>query len=107
MNKLAILLLAAAALAGEPQQVFTGVITESMCKVGHKMMNIAPDDKSIRNCVKPSSGHTKYVLLVKGEEYLLRDQETPARLAAKKVKVTGVVYPKTCGIAVERIEAPN
>jgi hypothetical protein len=108
MSKLAILLLAAGAvLTAEPTQVFTGVITESMCKMDHKMMNISPDDKCIRDCVKSSSGHTKYVLLGQGKQYLLSDQETPAQFAAKKVKVMGVFYPKTGVIAVERIEAAN
>jgi len=96
---------AALVLAGEPKQVFTGVITESMCKMNHKMMNISPDDKCVRDCVKASEGNTKYVLMGDGREYLLSDQETPSRFAAKKVRVTGVFYPKTGVIAVERIEA--
>lgn len=108
MTKLTILILAAAAVfAAEPKQVFTGVITESMCKMNHKMMNIAPDDKCIRDCVKSGSGQTKYVLIGQGKQYLLSDQETPTRFAAQKVKVTGVLYPKTGVIAVESIEAAN
>ena len=64
MSKLTILLMAAAVvLAGEPKQVFTGTITESMCKMNHKMMHISPDDKCVRDCVKASSGKTKYVLM--------------------------------------------
>jgi hypothetical protein len=106
MSKLTILLLAAAVVqAGEPKQVFSGIITESMCKMNHKMINISPDDKCIRYCVKTSPNVSKYVLIGQGEEYLLSDQETPAQFAAKKVRVTGVLYQKTGVIAVERIEA--
>jgi hypothetical protein len=108
MNKLTILLMTAAAvLAAEPKQVFTGTITESMCKMNHAMMHISPDDKCVRDCVKGGFGKTKYVLMGRDREYLLSDQETPAQFAAKKVRVTGVFYPKTGVIAVERIEAAN
>ncbi len=108
MSKLTILLMAAAlVLAAEPKQVFTGTITESMCKMNHATMHISPDDKCVRDCVKASSGKTKYVLMGQDREYLLSDQETPAQFAAKKVRVTGVFYPKTGVIAVERIEAVN
>ena len=108
MSKLTILLVAAAiVLAAEPKQVFTGTITESMCKMNHKMTHISPDDKCVRDCVKASSGKTKYVLMGQDSEYLLSDQETPAQFAAKKVRVIGAFYPKTGVIAVERIEAVN
>ncbi|MGA7412628.1 MAG: hypothetical protein WBW33_19270, partial [Bryobacteraceae bacterium] len=67
MSKLTILFMAAAlVLASGPKQVFTGVITESMCKMNHKKMHIAPDDRCIRDCVKASSGGTKYVLMGDG-----------------------------------------
>ena len=71
--------------------MFTGTIAESMCK----MMHISPDDKCVRDCVKASSGKTKYVLMGQDREYLLSDQDTPTQFAVKKVKVTGVSYPKT------------
>ncbi|MGA7416189.1 MAG: hypothetical protein WBW33_37310 [Bryobacteraceae bacterium] len=71
MSKLTILIMAAAVvLAGKPKQVFTGTITESMCKINHKMMQISPDDKCVRDCVKASSGKTKYVLMGQDREYL-------------------------------------
>lgn len=106
MSKLTILLVAATVvLAAEPKQIFTGTITESMCKMNHKMMRISPDAKCVRDCVKGSSGKTKYVLVSQDREYLLSDQDTPAQFAAKKVRVIGAFYPKTGVIAVERIEA--
>ena len=95
--------LTVSATAGE--QTFTGVVTDTMCGADHKMMNITPDDKCIRYCVKTNPNVSKYVLIGQGKEYLLSDQETPAQFAAKNVRVTGVFYPKTGVIAVERIES--
>lgn len=99
MTKLAILALTAAtAFAAD----FTGVITDSMCKLDHKMMNITPDEKCVQDCVK---AHAKYILVADGKEYKLSDQETPAKFAAKKVKVSGTLFPKTGVIKVDKIEA--
>jgi len=47
----------------------------------------------------------KYALYDGKEVYRLSDQQTPEKFAAKKVKVTGVLYEKTKIIKVERIEA--
>jgi hypothetical protein len=67
------------------------------------MMNIAPDAKCIVQCVK---GHgSKYALLDGTNLYKLSDQQTPEKFAGQKVKVTGVLYPKTGILKVESITA--
>jgi hypothetical protein len=37
--------------------------------------------------------------------YLLSDQQTPEKFAAKKVRVTGTLYEKTGVLKADRIEA--
>jgi hypothetical protein len=74
-------------------KTFIGIITDDMCKKDHAMMKIAPDAKCIVQCVK---GHgSKYALHDGTNLYKLSDQQTPEKFAGQKVKVTGVLYPKT------------
>ena len=97
-------LLAAPALVAEQSTTYVGVITDSMCGSNHKSMNVSPDSKCVRECV--GDGKTFQYALADGRNiYRLSDQETPAKFAAQKVKVTGVLYAKTNIIKVERIEA--
>ncbi len=102
MSKLTLLAFGGALLlsAANQKQTFTGVITDAMCGANHSMMNVKPDEKCVRECVKAGS---KYALLVNGKVYTLSDQQTPERFAAKKVKVTGTLDPKTETIAVDKI----
>ena len=101
--KFAVTALLAGALALSAE-TYTGVITDSMCGSDHAGMKIAPTEKCVRECMKHGA-HVKYVLLDESNKtYRLSDQETPAKYAAKKVKVTGKLYPKTGVIAVEKIE---
>jgi hypothetical protein len=104
MNKLTTLMFGGALLLGAagPKQTFTGVITDAMCGANHAMMNVKPDEKCVRECVKAGS---KYALLVGGKVYTLSDQQTPAKFAAQKVKVTGALDSKGETIAVDKIEA--
>jgi hypothetical protein len=107
MKKLTIIaLFAAAALvafaAAGKSQTFTGVITDSMCVNNHAMMHITPDDKCVRKCVRAGA---KYVLYDGKTAYKLSDQQTPEKFAAQKVKLTGVPFPATGIIQVEKIEA--
>ena len=106
MKKLAIALFAAAALvalgAAEKTQTFTGVITDSMCVGDHAMMNIKPDDKCVRECVRAGA---KYVLYDGKTAYKLSDQQTPEKFAAQKVKITGTLVTATGIIHVVKIEA--
>lgn len=92
------------ALAAPGQQTFTGTITDTMCQGSHKAMNIAPDAKCVRDCVGMGK-QWKYALLVeKNKVYTLSDQQTPAKFAAQKVRITGTLE-KTGIIKVDRIEA--
>ena len=101
MTKLATLILGTALLAGAASQTFTGVVTDTMCGADHKMMNVTPDSKCVRECVKAGA---KFALLVGSKVYTLSDQKTPDQFAGEKVKVTGTLDPKTDTIAVVTIE---
>jgi hypothetical protein len=104
MTKIATLFLAGAlALAAAETRTFTGVITDSMCGVNHASMNIAPDAKCVRDCVKMDKRY-KYALYDGKKMYTLSDQQTPEKFAAQKVKVTGVLYEKTGIIKVDSIQ---
>jgi len=104
MIKLSLVLYAAATLfAAGASQTFTGTITDSMCVANHAMMHIAPDARCVRECVKPGSSVT-YVLFDGSKVYRLSDQETPEKFAARKVRVTGTLFPKTGIIQVEKLE---
>jgi len=89
-----------------PSQVFIGVVSESMCRITHTSMGISPDPKCIVECVKHGQG-VKYILVDEKTKamYTLSDQQTPEKYAAARVKVTGVLYPKTKILKVEKMEA--
>lgn len=100
---LSALLLAAPLAASSDSRTFTGVIGDSMCVRDHASMQIAPDDKCVRDCVKHSSD-VKYILVTKDKHYVLSDQAAPEKFAGQKVIVKGVLYEKTGIIKVEKIE---
>jgi hypothetical protein len=104
MNKLTtILIFAGLAFGAGPARVYTGVVTDSMCKMDHKAMKVAPDEKCVQECAKAGS---KYVLAAAdGKTYGLSDQAVPAKFAAKKVTVSGELDTKTGVIRVVKIEA--
>jgi len=83
-------------------RTFTGVVTDSMCGKDHSAMKVNPDSKCVLDCVKAGS---KYALYDGKAVYVLSDQETPAKFAAQKVKVTGVFDPKAKTIKVQSIQA--
>lgn len=89
------------AAAGAPETI-TGVITDTMCGATHAMMKGHPDDECVRICVK---GSRDYALYDGKSVWKLSDQKTPARFAAKNVKITGTADPKTMTIKVTSIEA--
>jgi hypothetical protein len=102
--KFTTLLLAVCGLvsAADAPQAITGVITDTMCGAKHTMMKGQPDDECARACVK---GSRDYALYDGKSVWKLSDQKTPARFAAKTVKVTGAADPKTMTIKVTSIEA--
>src|SRR5512140_2911301 len=92
---LAITVLSAGAYAAPGSKTYVGTITDSMCITDHAAMGVTPADTCVVQCVKHSKD-TKLVLVVdRNNVYILSDQETPLKFAAQKVKVTGVLYPKT------------
>jgi hypothetical protein len=97
----------AAAMAGiaaaADQQTFTGVITDTMCGTSHGMMPGQPDDKCIAMCVNGTS--SQYALYDGKSVLKLSDQRTPAKYAAQRVKVTGILNQKTQTIKVNSIES--
>jgi hypothetical protein len=103
---IAIAITAAALMFGAGKQTFTGVITDNMCDNGdHKDMKMGPDPKCVVECVKGMNG--KYVLYDDKAKaaYVLSDQKTPEKFAAKKVMVTGTLDEKTKTIQVDSIAA--
>lgn len=94
---------AIAALAAESPRTFTGVITDTMCGADHAHMNIKPLEKCVQECVRMDK-RFKYALYDGKNVYVLSDQETPEKLAAKKVRVTGTLFEKTGVIQVQKIE---
>jgi hypothetical protein len=99
----AAVMLTAAVPAQGPRE-YTGVITDTMCKADHKGMNVAPESKCVKDCVGDGKTY-KFALLSGDKVYTLSDQETPARFAAQRVVVRGVLYEKTGILKVESIQA--
>ena len=103
MKTIATLFLGAGLMLGAAaDKTFTGVITDTMCGADHSQMNVKPDSKCVRECIKSGA---KYALLVGKEVYTLSDQKTPDKYAGEKVKVTGKLDAQTKTIAVDKIEA--
>lgn len=90
----------------QQSQTYVGVITDTMCTNDHKPMKVSPEAKCVRDCVGDAKTH-KYALSDGKSVFTLSDQETPAKFAGQKVKVTGVLYTKTKILKVERIEKVN
>jgi hypothetical protein len=104
MRRTILLILTSAALLSGAEQTFTGVITDTMCGKSHTMMGIQPDDQCVAACTKGSS---RYALFDGQTLFRLSDQKTPARFAARRVKVTGTLNEKTKTIQVTAMEAGN
>lgn len=87
-------------------RTYVGVISESMCGINHTSMGISSDPKCIVECVKHGQG-VRYILVEEKTRamYTLSDQQTPEKFAAARVRVKGVLYPKTKILKVETIEA--
>jgi hypothetical protein len=105
MKKPIVLAMAAVALLGAApaEQKFTGTITEDMCGNDHSRMKMGPDPKCIVECVKTM--RAMYALYDGKNTYVLSDQKTPEKFAAKRVTVTGTLDDATKTIKVAKIEA--
>ena len=107
MKKQIAVVFAAAAMAfAAGPQTFTGIITDNMCATGnHKDMNMGTDAKCVLSCVKDMNG--KYVLYdAKAKKsYVLSDQKTPEKFAAKRVTVVGTLDDAGKNLKVDSIAA--
>lgn len=105
MRKLfAVLFLAAVLAAAADQQTFVGVITDTMCGANHKPMNVSPESKCVKDCIRMDK-KVKYALYDGKNVYTLSDQQSPEAFAAQKVKITGKLFEKTKILQVDNIEA--
>ena len=97
MKLLGILVAATLLRAATPPNTthtYTGIVTDTMCGREHASMKMGADPQCGRACVGDGKTY-KYALWVGGKMHTLSDQETPAKYAAQKVTVVGVLYPKT------------
>jgi hypothetical protein len=98
-------LLAIAALAQPAPKVFTGTITDSMCRnADHAPMRMGPTDAE---CAKAcAEEHDATFVLYDGKQaYELIDQKAAGKFAGQKVRVTGTVDAKTKAIHVTSMAA--
>lgn len=101
---LAVFFSAAALVAAANQQTFVGVITDTMCGADHKAMNISPESKCVKECIRLDK-NVKHALYDGKNVYTLSDQQSPEAFAAQKVKITGKLFQKTRILQVDKIEA--
>ena len=96
------------AQAKAPIQTFVGVISDGQCAVkgSHKEVMAKAKVNSAANCVRGCARRYGYVLYVPSTKtvYKLSDQERPAELAAKKVRIKGALDKATQTIYVSSIE---
>jgi hypothetical protein len=96
------------ATAKAPIQTFVGIISDGQCAVkgSHKEVMAKAKVNTAANCVKGCARRYGYVLYVPSTRkiYKLSDQERPAELAAKKVKIKGALDKSTQTIYVSSIE---
>ncbi len=91
-----------------PMQTFVGMITDGQCAVkgSHKEVMAKAKVNTAANCVKGCARRYGYVLYVPSTKkiYKLTDQERPAELAARKVRIKGALDQATQTIYVSSIE---
>src|SRR5215467_5502545 len=96
------------AQAKAPIQTFVGVISDGQCAVkgSHKEVMAKAKVNTAANCVKGCARRYGYVLYVPSTKkiYKLSDQERPAELAAKRVRIKGALDKATQTIYVSSIE---
>ena len=97
-----------AAKPAVPIQTFVGVISDGQCAVkgSHKEVMAKASVNTAANCVKGCARKYGYVLYVPSSKkiYKLSDQERPAELAAKRVRIKGALDKATQTIYVSSIE---
>ena len=99
------LLVITALSAPQGRQTFTGTITDSECaEADHSQMRMGSTDAECTIACVIAHG-AKYVLFDGTEAFTLSDQQTPEKLAGKKVTVTGTLDASTRTIRMDSIAA--
>ena len=93
---------AALLVSAQAKRTFTGIVTDKMCGADHTAMNVKPDARCVRECVKAGS---QYALVEGGNVYLLGSAKAADAFAGQKVKVSGTLDTKTNIIVVDAITA--
>lgn len=104
MKRFGLFLMTASLVGAAAPQTFTGVVTDTMCGADHKAMQVSPDERCVRECVRAGGGSYRYALLHGKSVLVLSDQKAAEAFAAKHVRVTGVIDEKTKTIEVTKIE---
>ena len=92
-------------VSAQSKQVFTGVITDSMCPTGdHSHMQMGPTDGECTIACVMEHG-AEFVVYDGKDVYTLSDQKTPEQFAGKRVAVAGTLDAKTKKIQVDSITA--
>ena len=103
----AVFILGAAAwtVRAQSKQIFTGVITDSMCATGdHSHMQMGPNDAECTKACVLEHGAT-FMLSDGTSAYDLSDQAAAEKFAGQKVRVTGTLDAKSKTIHVESMAA--
>ena len=93
---------AALLVSAQAKRTFTGIVTDKMCGADHAAMNVKPDARCVRECVKAGS---QYALVEGGNVYVLGNAKAADAFAGQKVKVSGTLDTKTNTILVDSIAA--
>jgi hypothetical protein len=93
---------AALLVSAQAKRTFTGIVTDKMCGADHTAMNVKPDARCVRECVKAGS---QYALVEGGNVYLLGSAKAADAFAGQKVRVSGTLDTKTNIILVDAITA--
>jgi hypothetical protein len=102
--KTAIVFFGAAALlvSAQAKRTFAGIVTDKMCGADHTAMNVKPDAKCVRECVKAGSQNA---LVEGGNIHVLGNAKAAEAFAGQKVRVSGTLDTKTNAISVDAITA--
>ena len=97
------LLAAATLFAAQGKQMFSGAITDDECpRADHSRMGMGPTDTECTLACISAHG-ASYVLYDGTDVYTLSDQQTPEKLAGRRVRVIGTLDSRTKTIQVDSI----
>src|ERR1041384_3030224 len=98
---IASLLITATIAAAQGKQMFTGVVTDSMCTAAdHSRMRMGSNDRECAIACVSAHG-VPYVIYDGKDSYILSDEAAAEKFAGKKVTVTGSLDAKSKTIRVD------